>query len=148
MNQTLRLALGIMLVMLWLACRQPVHTQTPTQTPKQTVAMEASADTGCLDPNVSIPHTLRIEHLQSKVIDIPKPVYPREAKDAKITGVVTAHVVVDETGKVIWARVVTGDPLLQGAVKSVVCLARLKPARVRGQYVKTNGLLTYKFELP
>jgi TonB family protein len=148
MKQTLRFMLGFFLIMAWLACRQPAHTQTPVPTPTEKVATAESADVGCLDPNVPIPQTIRVEHLQSRVIDIPKPAYPPEAKDAKISGVVTAHVVVDETGKVIWARIRTGDPLLLAAVKTVVCQARLKPAKVRGQFVKTHGLLTYKFELP
>jgi len=105
-------------------------------------------DIGCLDPNVRKPQTISLGRIDSRVIEIPKPVYPAEAKDAKISGVVTAQVVVDETGKVIWARVRTGHALLQVAVKTVVCQARLKPYKVAGHFVKTNGIITYKFELP
>ena len=105
-------------------------------------------DNGCLDPNVRKPQTISLGRIDSRVIDIPKPVYPNEAKDAKISGVVTALVVVDETGKVIWARVRKGDALLQAAVKTVVCQARLKPFKVAGHFVKSNGIITYKFELP
>jgi len=105
-------------------------------------------DTGCLDPNVRKPQTISLGRIDSRVINIPKPVYPAEAKDAKISGVVTALVVVDETGKVIWARVRNGPALLQAAVKTVVCQARLKPFRVNGAFVKSNGIITYKFELP
>jgi TonB family protein len=113
-----------------------------------TTSSTFETDTDCLDPNVRKPQTISLGRIDSRVIDIPKPVYPVEAKDAKISGVVTAHVVVDETGKVIWARVRTGHPLLQAAVKTVVCQARLKPFRVNGQFIKTNGVITYKFELP
>ena len=107
-----------------------------------------SDDQGCLDPNVRKPQTISLGRIDSRVIEIPKPVYPAEAKDAKISGVVTALVVVDETGKVIWARVRNGHSLLQAAVKTVVCQARLKPFKVNGQFIKTNGIITYKFELP
>lgn len=107
-----------------------------------------SDNQGCLDPSVRKPQTISLGRIDSRVIEIPKPVYPVEAKDAKISGVVTALVLVDETGKVIWARVRTGHPLLQAAVKTVVCQARLKPFKVNGDFVKTNGVLTYKFELP
>ena len=104
-------------------------------------------DNGCPDPNVRKPQTISLGRIDSRVIDIPKPVYPIEAKDAKILGVVTALVVVDETGKVIWARVRNGHAVLQAAVKTVVCQARLKPFKVAGHFVKSNGVITYKFEL-
>ena len=104
--------------------------------------------TDCLDPNVRKPQTISLGRIDSRVIEIPKPLYPAEAKDANISGVVKALVVVDETGKVIWARVDNGHPLLQAAVKTVVCQARLKPFRVAGRIVKSNGIITYKFELP
>ena len=105
-------------------------------------------ENGCLDPNMRKPQTISLGRIDSRVIDIPKPVYPIEAKDAKISGVVTALVVVDETGKVIWARVRNGHALLQAAVKTVVCQARLKPFKVAGHFVKSNGVITYKFDLP
>jgi TonB family protein len=105
-------------------------------------------DNGCLDPNVRKPQTISLGRIDSRVINIPKPVYPIEAKDAKISGAVTALVVVDEMGKVIWARVRNGPVLLQAAVKTVVCQARLKPFKVNGAFVKSNGIITYKFELP
>jgi|SRR5437667_8956879 len=105
-------------------------------------------DTGCLGPNVRKPQTISLGRIDSRVIEIPEPVYPVEARVAKISGVVAAQVVVDETGKVIWARVRTGHPLLQAAVKTVVCQARLKPYKVAGHFVKTNGIITYRFDLP
>ena len=105
-------------------------------------------DIGCLDPKMRKPQTVSLGRIDSRVMELPKPVYPLEAKDAKISGVVTALVVIDETGKVIWARVRNGHPLLRDAVKTVVCQARLKPFEVAGHFVKSNGVITYKFELP
>jgi TonB family protein len=107
-----------------------------------------SDDQGCLDPNAPKPQTISLGRLNSRAVDIPKPAYPIEAKDARVSGVVTAQVVVDESGKVIWARVRTGPELLQAAVKTVVCQALLKPFKLNGNFVKTNGIITYKFELP
>jgi TonB family protein len=113
-----------------------------------TTSSTRETDTGCLDPNVRKPQTISLGRIDSRIIDIPKPVYPVEAKDAEISGVVTALVVVDETAKVIWARVRNGHPLLQAAVKTVVCQARLKPFKVNGQFIKSNGVITYRFDLP
>jgi TonB family protein len=125
-----------------------VALPSPRQNRSTTALPSFETSIGCLDPNVRKPQTISLGRIDSRVIDIPKPVYPIEAKDAKISGVVTALVVVDETGTVIWARVRNGHLLLQAAVKTVVCQARLKPFKVAGHFVKSNGVITYKFELP
>ncbi|MFN2500333.1 MAG: TonB family protein [Pyrinomonadaceae bacterium] len=139
MKQTFRMSLGLVVMMAWLACQRPVHSKSPVATSifqaTETTPTEQSQDTACLDPTVRKPRTIYFGILNSKAIDIPKPVYPVQAKDAKISGVVKAGVVIDETGKVIWARVETGHPLLQAAVKTVVCQARVKPIRQRASQV-------------
>jgi len=129
-----RLALITLAVLLFFA---PSSVQTTKQ----------SDDTGCLDPTVNAPQTVHFGVLNSKGINIPKPVYPAAAKDAKISGMVKAVVVIDETGNVMWARVPNGHPLLRDAVKTVVCQARVKPIRLAGHPVKVTGILTYRFVL-
>jgi TonB family protein len=86
--------------------------------------------------------------LNIKAIDIPKPEYPAEAKSEKITGEVKAIVVVDETGKVVWARVNNRHSLLQAAVKKVVCKPRFKPATISANPISVSGLITYRFLPP
>jgi len=108
---------------------------------------QPSNDLGCLDPNVAAPRTISFGVLNARGINIPKPPYPAAARSAGLSGQVVAVVVVDEAGKVIWARVISGHPLLQASVKTVVCQARLKPIRVAGHFVKAKGVLTYKFVL-
>jgi TonB family protein len=108
---------------------------------------QQSNDVGCLDPNIRAPHTISFGVLNSRGINIPKPPYPTAARSAGLSGQVVAIVIVDETGHVMWARVVTGHPLLQASVKTVVCQARLRPVRVAGRFVKAKGVLTYKFVL-
>jgi len=106
-----------------------------------------SNDVGCFDPSVRAPRTISIGVLNARQINIPKPPYPEAAKSAGLSGQVVAVVVINETGQVVWARVVSGHPLLQSSVKTVACQARLKPVRVAGGFVKAKGLLMYKFVL-
>jgi periplasmic protein TonB len=86
--------------------------------------------------------------LNSKAIEIPKPEYPEGAKAAKISGEVQVALIVGEKGDVIWARVKTGHPILQAAVKKVVCQARFKPSMLSGRPVAVHGIINYKFVLP
>ncbi len=148
----LTFALGLAAAACLAYCR-PAQNQTaneasPSQAKEESQKVE-DEDTGCLDPNLPKPKiVVHFGVLNSKAIELPKPEYPAEAKAANISGEVKAVVVVDEEGKVAWARVHSGHHLLQSAVKKVVCRARFKPIKVGGQAVKVNGILTYKFVLP
>jgi hypothetical protein len=54
-------------------------------------------DVGCLDPNVRAPRTISFGVLNSRGINIPKPLYPAAARSAGLSGQVMAIVVIDET---------------------------------------------------
>ncbi|MDQ3633648.1 MAG: energy transducer TonB [Acidobacteriota bacterium] len=85
--------------------------------------------------------------MNAEAIDIPKPEYPAEAKSQEIEGEIIASVIVDEKGKVIWAKVNDGHSLLQEAVRKVVCKPRFKPATISGIPYAIKGLITYRFSL-
>lgn len=77
---------------------------------------------------------------------LPRPERPAEAKRAGISGVVRAEVVIDlHSGKVVWARVGVGHPLLRRAVAGVVCGAQFYPTNITGRPIKVGGIITYRF---
>jgi TonB family protein len=83
--------------------------------------------------------------LNGKAIALPRPAYPAIAKQVKASGNVTVEVTIDEDGKVISARSVSGHPLLQGAAVTAAREAKFAPTKLNGQAVKTNGVLVYTF---
>jgi TonB family protein len=83
--------------------------------------------------------------LNGKAISKPAPAYPEEAKAQGVSGVVTVEVVIDEDGRVEFARGVSGHPLLQEAAVNAARQARFSPTRLSGQPVKVIGILTYNF---
>ncbi|HEY0546580.1 MAG TPA: energy transducer TonB [Pyrinomonadaceae bacterium] len=85
--------------------------------------------------------------LNGRAVSLPKPVYPREARDAGVSGSVTVQIIVDEQGSVISAKAVSGDPLLQEAAVVAAREAKFRPTMLEGQPVKVSGVLTYNFEL-
>ena len=77
---------------------------------------------------------------------LPKPAYPRQARAAKISGVVRAEVVIDvHTGDVVWAKAGDGHPLLREAVKRVVCGAQFYPTIIISPPMRVGGIITYRF---
>jgi TonB family protein len=83
--------------------------------------------------------------LCGKAISLPKPPYPQEAKAAKASGPVTVQVVIDEEGRMIWAKPIDGDPLLQEGSVKAACRARVMPVKISGRAVKADGAIVYNF---
>ncbi|MDX6693559.1 MAG: periplasmic protein TonB [Blastocatellia bacterium] len=83
--------------------------------------------------------------LNGKAINLPKPTYPAIARSARASGTVVVQVTIDETGKVISARAVSGHPLLQAAAVQAAYGARFSPTQLSGQPVKVTGTISYNF---
>jgi TonB family protein len=83
--------------------------------------------------------------LNSRAIEMPAPVYPAEAKQAGIAGLVKVRVTVDEEGKVISAEAFEGPKQLREAAVAAALKARFEPTRLHGGAIKIDGILTYNF---
>lgn len=73
------------------------------------------------------------------------PVYPQEAKDAKIQGVVVLEAQIDKTGSIENLTVVTGDPLLIQAAIDAVKQWAYRPIMLNGQPVDVVTTITVNF---
>jgi periplasmic protein TonB len=85
--------------------------------------------------------------ITGKAISLPKPPYPPSAKAIGAQGAVTVQIVVDETGKVLSARAVSGHFMLRQAAEQSAYQARFKPTTLNGQAVKVSGTITFNFIL-
>jgi TonB family protein len=75
------------------------------------------------------------------------PIYPATAKMARIQGVVTLNVDVDESGRVRSVRVISGHPMLTPAAASAVSHWEFKPHVCDGQSVGSHRVITVDFKL-
>ena len=80
-------------------------------------------------------------------LQLPKPSYPPLAKQSGAHGAVSVQVLIDESGKVISAKAVLGNPLLRAAAQQAAYSARFSPTRLGDQAVKVSGVITYNFVL-
>ncbi|HYY96938.1 MAG TPA: energy transducer TonB, partial [Pyrinomonadaceae bacterium] len=80
-------------------------------------------------------------------VSLPKPDYPAAAKSAGAEGRVVVELTIDETGKVIKARAVSGHPLLQKAAVAAALQARFSPTILSGAPVSVTGTINYTFLL-
>ena len=85
--------------------------------------------------------------LNSKALSLPKPPYPALAKQLHIQGVISVQVLIDETGRVISAKAVSGSPFLTVEAQKAAYQARFSPTLIGDQPVKVSGVITYNFVL-
>jgi TonB family protein len=86
--------------------------------------------------------------MNGKAVDLPKAVYPEEARKSRASGNVQVQVLVDETGKVISAKAIFGPEALRDAAVKAAMRAKFKPTLIGGAPVKVSGILTYDFVAP
>ena len=83
--------------------------------------------------------------MNGKAVDLPKAVYPEEARKTHTGGTVQVQILVDETGKVVSAVATFGPETLREAATKAAMRAKFKPTIVDGVPVKVSGILTYDF---
>lgn len=86
--------------------------------------------------------------LNGMALSLPSPVYPEFARRLRTTGLVEVEVVVDENGKVLAARALSGPGPLRDAAVQAALRARFSPTKLSGQPVKITGLINYNFTMP
>lgn len=82
--------------------------------------------------------------LNGKVIRKIEPHYPASAK---ARGAVNVQVTLDERGKVVEAKAVSGHPQLRGAAQDAAKKWRFSPTTLEGKLVKVTGVITFNFAL-
>jgi TonB family protein len=85
--------------------------------------------------------------INSMAVQLPKPVYSAIAKAARAAGVVQVQVLIDEHGKVVSARALSGHQLLLRESVQAAYQARFTPTYLSDQPVKVSGVITYNFLL-
>jgi len=80
-------------------------------------------------------------------VSLPRPIYPELAKRMRVQGTVAVQVLVDESGRVISAKAVSGSPFLTTEAQKAALQARFSPTRLGEQPVKVSGVITYNFVL-
>jgi hypothetical protein len=96
------------------------------------------------EQNQERPETeLNLGDVTKKALELPQPESRRWSRNSRVTGIAQAEVVIDiNSGRVVWARLMNGHPLLQLSVGAVVCQARFAPTNdVDG---RASGIITYR----
>ena len=95
------------------------------------------------------PKILKVtELINSRALVLPKPPYPPLAKQIRLQGTVVIQVLIDESGKVLSARPVSGHPMLIPEAQRAAMGAKFSPTTLNGVAVKVSGMISYNFQMP
>jgi TonB family protein len=96
-------------------------------------------------PNVI--RTVSLGVINGRATYKPQPVYPQAARLARIQGVVSVQIVIDEVGRVVSAQATGGHAMLRQAAVDAARRARFSPTFLSNQPVRATGVITYNFIL-
>jgi TonB family protein len=82
---------------------------------------------------------------QSMLLSQVKPVYPPDAKEARIQGVVILEALIGKDGNVNEVKAISGHPMLQQAAIDAVSQWKYKPTLLNGQPVEVVTTVTVNF---
>ena len=97
------------------------------------------------DPNPPPPAPVTGGIINGRALKLAKPSYPRTARASGASGPVEVRVVIDEDGKVMWARATSGHPDLRKAAEDAAWQSEFAPTKLSGQPVKVSGTVIYNF---
>jgi TonB family protein len=93
-----------------------------------------------------LPFVPLAEVLNGRALFLPKPDYPREARELNLDGTVVVQVEIDEKGNVTAAKdLCQGPPYLSESSTKAAFQARFSPTTVGGNPVKVKGVIVYNF---
>jgi len=87
------------------------------------------------------------DELRSAAVVHPEPEYPPLAKAARVSGNVEVEITIDQEGRVISARAVSGHPLLKDSATAASKQWRFDPKRLSQTPTALAGTLTFVFDL-
>ena len=90
---------------------------------------------------------LEIGSLIDKATQRVSPSYPQTAKMARITGVVTVYLEIDENGSVTTVHRTNGPQILRQAAEDAARRWKFRPTVVEGQPVRVLGFINFNFTL-
>lgn len=83
--------------------------------------------------------------LNARALTLPVPEVPKQPKSSREDGKVNVRVLVNETGRVVFACAVSGPRLFQSGAETAAFRAVFSPVKFNGNAVKVSGTLTYDF---
>jgi TonB family protein len=124
----------------------PTPTNTPTVQKKDPVPQTTTAAT-TTNGNSATAEPANFGALNRFAARLVTPIYPTIERQRNTEGLVTVEVTLDETGRVVSAKAISGPRGLRQAAEDAVRKSKFNPVKVSENAVKANGFINFNFRL-
>ncbi len=124
-------------------CFSPVRAQS-TSVPAlpNIIAPKTDAEKN-IETDFSTPISLGV--LNDRTLNFPQPIYPKTILQPRLQNNISVQIKINlQTGKVVLAKVVSGNPILRIYAEEAADQATFKPKNVEGPPLFAKGILIYK----
>jgi TonB family protein len=121
--------------------KNPQKAKNTKQVAKTKNKVTTSKNSGAPNQIVEEKENLEI----GKIVNLPKPPYPKTAAAVGASGTVEVSVTIDEEGNVVSAEALSGHALLRGHAVEAAKLAKFTPTLLNKKPVMVTGVLVYNF---
>jgi TonB family protein len=83
--------------------------------------------------------------INGKALSLPKPRYPAEAREKRLSGTASVKVTIDEQGNVVQAKSICRNDVLGKAAEESARGAKFSPTIKNGKPVSVTGIIVYNF---
>lgn len=125
--------------------RSVVASPAASAKPAKTLAKTATTQKAVAGVDAGAPP--EVGSLLDKATQRVSPTYPPVAKSARVAGVVTVYLVIDESGTVASIPRVNGPQLLRQAAQEAARRWRFRPTLIDGQPARVTGFISFNFAL-
>ena len=115
------------------------------QPPVDTTSRDTEPDIKLPPPNKKV--TISRGVVNGMAIALPKPNYSAAAKAMRASGKVDVQILIDESGRVVSAKAMSGNPILREAAEQAARNAKFSVTMLSGTPVKVTGVIVYNFVL-
>ncbi len=83
--------------------------------------------------------------IKGRAVNLEMPIFPAAALAVKATGVVQVQILIDDSGKVVVAKTISGHPLLREVSEKAALASKFEPTMIGDKAVRVRGVISYKF---
>lgn len=129
----------IVLFVLFFGVKFQAQTINRNKTPKKIYVIKSQTK------KKTISKVISLGVVNGKAINLVKPNFPLAAKAVNARGSVNVSILIDEEGKVIEAKAVSGHPLLRANSVLAALESKFEPITISSNPVRVRGIVVYKY---
>jgi TonB family protein len=124
---------------------EPKETAPPPTAPTASITNPSTATNGATVPKSTASLPANVGSLKNYAVKLAMPIYSAIDRQRNVQGIVTVEISLDEEGKILSVKAVSGPPSLRNAAEEAARKSKFKAVTVGEKTIKATGFINYNF---